>query len=249
MESASRTAAFWSMSSVAAPCLAGARAALEGDSEDVDTPRRCPHAPLGLVDSVLPRAPAASEVEWAEVFAVAVGVSVEASAAVTVVDTAAVVAMVAIAGRVSDTSRTGGVVKLLRRERQLDLAAEAGLEAMVGMAAATVQVEVVTAAAAMATGTATGIVVPAAATVSPLARSASTATAIVRVGMAATTTPPASAATTATATKTPGASAGTECGLMSVPAQPRDDWVCAKRLPFSSSFAASTQPTPLHQQG
>lgn len=260
MESASRTVEFWSTSSVAVPFQAGAPAALVEDLVDADTPKHSPLAPQVLVVLELPRDQVASEEDMVGAFAVAAA-SVEAAAATAevteVVGTVVAVTVDTEAGPESATSRTAGVVKHLQRARQQVLAAAVDLAATVAamaLAAAVVVVVVDMEAVAMvATGTATGTAVPAVATGSQWDRGASIATAIATVGMAATTTHPASAATMATATKTPGASAGTERGLMSVPAQPLMTLlVCAnKRLPFSSSKFCRLHPrsTPLFQQG
>lgn len=234
MESASRTAEFWSTSSAAAPSPAGARAVLEEDWADVDTQRRCLRAPRDLVDlEVLLRALAASEADSVAASAAAAVVSVEVVVALEEETGAArvgtaVAALAATAdteaGRASVTSLTDGVARRLPKELPQDLAAVAGLAATVGLAVATAPVAAMAAAtaAAAAAATATGMVAtgtaePAAATGSLWARSASIATAIVRVGMAATTTLRASVATKATATKTRGASGGTERGLMHRP--------------------------------
>lgn len=258
MESASRTVEFWSTSSVAVPFQAGAPAALVEDLVDADTPKHSPLAPQVLVVLELPRDQVASEEDTVGAFAVAAA-SVEAAAATA--EVTEVVGSVAVtvdteAGPESATSRTAGVVKHLRRVRQqvlaaaVDLAATVAAMALVVVVAVAVDMEAV---AMAATGTATGTAVLAVATGSQWDRGASIATAIATVGMAATTTHPASAATMATATKTPGASAGTERGLTSVPAQPLMTLlVCAnKRLPFSSSKFCRLHPrsTPLFQQG
>lgn len=226
---------------------------------DADTPKHSPLAPRVLVGLGHPRDQVASEEGMVGAFAVAAA-SVEAAAAsaeVTEVVGTVAVTVDTEAGLESATSRTAGVGKHLRRARQQVLAAAVDLAATVAVMALAVAVAVVVvdmeAVAMAATGTATGTAVLAVATGSQWDRGASIATAIATVGMAATTTHPASAATMATATKTPGASAGTERGLTSVPAQPlRTLLVCAnKRLPFSSSkfCRLQTRSTPLFQQG